>query len=391
MLKSFSVENYRSFSRRQEISLKPLTLLFGWNSGGKSALLRFIPLLAESIKVAGPPIWLGGEVGRKATWPSLVSKATGRGALGFSLSWEKPNELSTEWKVSGDLEGRWQEIESLQNGTTQLPVAELDWSGLLPVESSYRASPHSETLKTLHDHLISIGKNTQWVSGVRSRAPRVVTYGGGASATLSPDGSDAVEHLISAQLRSSADPILEATKNFFTSMGEQLVLDNPIDGVWRVLLHPAGSPQVRVDLCDTGEGYSQALPVLVALARAQTEGPNFLCLEQPELHLHTRAQAELTKQLVSTAKSARRPKILIETHSEVLLTSIQLAIANNDIPPEFVRVYWIESRADGTSDAIAINFNNKGQPDNTALNGAFGEALELGQKLINIQLGNGKL
>ncbi|MBK3434390.1 AAA family ATPase [Pseudomonas sp. CCI1.1] len=60
MLKSFSVENYRSFSRKQDIELRPLTLFFGWNSGGKSALLRFLPLVAESLRTGGSPIWLGG-------------------------------------------------------------------------------------------------------------------------------------------------------------------------------------------------------------------------------------------------------------------------------------------------------------------------------------------
>ncbi len=132
MLKSFSVENYRSFSRKQDIELRPLTLFFGWNSGGKSALLRFLPLVAESLRTGGSPIWLGGEVGRQATWPSLVSKATGRDALSFSLSWEEPQELTAEWKIKGDLQGRWQEIESLViDGEINDPSAR-KWLGLLP-------------------------------------------------------------------------------------------------------------------------------------------------------------------------------------------------------------------------------------------------------------------
>src|SRR3990167_1934529 len=156
--------------------------------------------------------------------------------------------------------------------------------------------------------------------------------------------------------------------------------------VWRVLLHPPGAPQARVELCDTGEGYSQVLPVLVALARAQTCGPRLVCLEQPELHLHTRAQAELAKQLVATAKSASQPRLMVETHSEVLLTSIQLAIAKGDLNPELVRVYWIEARSDGTSDAVPVEFDAQGRPNSSALSGAFGEAVRLGQDLLTKQL-----
>jgi AAA15 family ATPase/GTPase len=39
-LSSYMVENYRPFAERTTIELRPLTLLFGYNSAGKSALLR---------------------------------------------------------------------------------------------------------------------------------------------------------------------------------------------------------------------------------------------------------------------------------------------------------------------------------------------------------------
>ncbi|MBK4995836.1 AAA family ATPase [Pseudomonas sp. S37] len=382
MIDLFSVENYRSFARKQDIELRPLTLLFGWNSGGKSSLLRFLPLIAESIKANGPPVWLSGDVGRQATWPSLVSKATGRGGLSFALGLGSDDEAVAEWKINGDLEGRWQEIESLKFKGAELAHGGGS-KGLLP---NMECHSNCAELVELRESLNKLSEQVQWISGVRVRAPRVVTYGGGSSAVLSPDGADVVEHLISAQLRSGADQILESTQAFFAAMGEQIVLDNPVNGVWKLLLHPSSGPQVRVDLCDTGEGYSQVLPVLVALARAKAGGPRVLCLEQPELHLHIKAQVELAKQLVDVAKSDVDPRILVETHSEILLTSVQLAIANGDIDPGLVKVYWVESRADGTSDALPIEFNDKGQPNNSHLLGAFGEALRLGQQLMTKQL-----
>ncbi|WP_079280391.1 AAA family ATPase [Pseudomonas aeruginosa] len=200
------------------------------------------------------------------------------------------------------------------------------------------------------------------------------------------NGSDAVEHLISETLKSSTNPLLEATNSFFNALNEQLLLDNPADGIWRTVVQPINSSNVRVDLCDTGEGYSQVLPVLVALARARADGPKILCIEQPELHLHTRAQAELARQLVTTATDKSKPQILVETHSEVLLTSIQLAIAKGEIPADLVRVYWIESSLDGTSDALPVNFNSNGQAENSTLSEAFSEAVQLSHELISMQL-----
>lgn len=391
MLSSFSVENYRAFARPQNIEVRPLTLFFGWNSGGKSALVRFLPLLSESLKVAGPPIWLSGEVGRRATWPELVCKSTERANLKFSLEWMPTEALTAAWEIGGDMEGRWQETKSLtlsdhgiQSVYSQPESESGHWAGLTP---SAEPEPNIDaSLCSLSTKLAELAAQVQWISGVRVRPPRVATYGGGAPTTLSPDGSDAVDHLIAAKLKSSADPMLAVMKSFFSSLGEQLDLDNPMVGGWRVLLHPTNAPQVPVNLCDTGEGYAQVLPVLIALARARFDGPRIICLEQPELHLHTRAQAELAKLLVESANTALEPRILVETHSEVLLTSVQLAIANGEISPEKVRVYWVESRADGTSDAIPVDFDDKGRPNKSALIGAFDEAIQLGQALISKQL-----
>lgn len=391
MLSGFSIENYRAFARRQDIEIRPLTLFFGWNSGGKSALVRFLPLLAESVQVSGPPIWLGGDVGRRATWPELVCKATERGNLKFALRWAHP-VLGGEWEIAGDLEGRWQETRTLSvtsaAGTQIFSRDELDeqqWSGLVPNLTNSKYSVAVD-LGALEVALKLTAASIQWVGGVRARPPRLVTYGGGAPATLRSDGSDAVDHLIAAQLRSAADPLLEIPRSFFAALGEQLVLENPVEGAWRLLLHATGAPKVRVNLCDTGEGYSQVLPVLVALARACCGGPKIVCVEQPELHLHTSAQLELSKLLIRAAKDSSRPSILIETHSEVLLSSVQLAIVRGELAPADVRVYWVESHLDGTSEAVPVDFDAHGRPTNAVLASAFNEAIQLGQELITSQL-----
>lgn len=123
---------------------------------------------------------------------------------------------------------------------------------------------------------------------------------------------------------------------------------------------------------------------MVALARAQQSGPKILCLEQPELHLHTKAQVELSNQIIKAAKA--NSKLLIETHSEVLLTSIQLAIAEKNISCQDVRVYWLEASENGTSELTAIDFDELGQPSDSALSAAFSEAVTLGRKLLKHQI-----
>jgi predicted ATPase len=395
MLTSFTVENYRAFAREQTIEIRPLTLFFGWNSGGKSALVRFLPLLVESIKADSQTISLAGEVGRGASWPELVCKATKRTSLKFGLHWAEMGPLTAKWEVDGDFAGAWQENKTIQITHSN---NELTWETASPVSNGWTGFPSeaptsntgavlADTLKSeLHRALRELQNDVQWVGGVRARPPRFATYAGGNPPALKHDGSNAIEHLIAAQLRSINDPALEAIRAFFSALGEQLVLDNPMEGVCRVMLRPTQALDVMVNLCDTGEGYTQVLPVLVALARARFGGPRLLCLEQPELHLHTRAQAALAKILVQTALAGSKPALLVETHSEVLLTSVQLAIANGEISPDMVRVYWVESREDGTSDVLPVDFNDKGQPNDSTLASAFNEAVMLGRQLLAKQM-----
>ncbi|MGN7614430.1 AAA family ATPase [Magnetococcales bacterium HHB-1] len=404
VLVSFSVENYKAFAREQNIQIRPVTLFFGWNSAGKSALIRFLPLIAESVKIDGPPIWLGGKAGRQSVWSDLVCKATQRDFLKFTLDWNDigglDSPLSGSWKVSGDLAGRWQYINEMSIEFDGKSMG-VDYS-LLRGEGQQGLVPYLEPalpgdrnfFDPLRREMKRLPTQVQWLSGVSTQPPRIVTYSGPPPLIISPDGRDAIDHLITAQLNSQSDPLLEVIHEFFRAFGEQFSLEELSHGAWRIFLQPQGQSH-KVNLCDTGEGYAQVFPVLVALARACTGGPRLLCLEQPELHLHTRAQVELAKLLVKTAKatddSSMKPSILVETHSEVLLTSVQLAIAKGDISPDMVRVYWVESNSDGTSQVTPIDFDEQGQPNQADLMWAFDEAVDLGRELVERQLAEVRL
>ena len=78
-----------------------------------------------------------------------------------------------------------------------------------------------------------------------------------------------------------------------------------------------------VSIADVGFGVSQILPVLVALIVA--EPGRLVYLEQPELHLHPRAQVALAQVLADAAK--RGVRVVAETHSSLLLLAVQTLVA----------------------------------------------------------------
>lgn len=64
MLVSLGVENFRSFKKKTDIELKPITVFVGKNSCGKSSFLRLFPLFRQSVEAntMGPILWFGRYV-----------------------------------------------------------------------------------------------------------------------------------------------------------------------------------------------------------------------------------------------------------------------------------------------------------------------------------------
>ncbi|MBI4954337.1 MAG: AAA family ATPase [Myxococcales bacterium] len=107
------------------------------------------------------------------------------------------------------------------------------------------------------------------------------------------------------------------------------------------------------NLVDVGYGVSQVLPILVDTLRAPAR-QTFL-LQQPEVHLHPRAQAALGSLLVRQAK-ARRQTFLVETHSDFLVDRVRTLVREGALPADDVVILYFErDRTKATITAIEID------------------------------------
>lgn len=101
---------------------------------------------------------------------------------------------------------------------------------------------------------------------------------------------------------------------------------------------------------NVGYGLSYALPILVALICAKP-GQLFV-VDSPEAHLHPRAQSAMGRLLAFFA--AAGVQIVIESHSDHLLSGVRLAVRQAVLQPQDVMVHFFaRSSADGRS-RIAI-------------------------------------
>lgn len=106
-LLSYSVKNVRSFTQATSIPLRPITLIVGANSTGKSTLLRLLPLLRQSVetKTRGPLLWYGPYVDFGSYRDVLTkSQSDSNVVLGFEirlsqapiLPWRPPNLIDED-------------------------------------------------------------------------------------------------------------------------------------------------------------------------------------------------------------------------------------------------------------------------------------------------------
>ena len=122
------------------------------------------------------------------------------------------------------------------------------------------------------------------------------------------------------------------------------------------LPHRETSETDMVSIADVGFGVSQVLPVLVALIVAQPG--QLVYLEQPELHLHPRAQVALAQVLAAAAR--RGVRVVVETHSSLLLLAVQTLVAEGDLSPELVKLHWFTRGENGATKIDTADLDEAG-------------------------------
>jgi hypothetical protein len=138
----------------------------------------------------------------------------------------------------------------------------------------------------------------------------------------------------------------------------------------RVITRKGGA---EVLLTDVGFGVSQVLPV-VTLLQYVPRGSTVI-LEQPEIHLHPLAQANLADVIIN-AVTHRALQVIVESHSEHLLLRLQRRVAEEKIGSGDVTLYFCDI-TDRGSILERLQLDLFGKIENWPTNfmgDAFGEA-----------------
>lgn len=145
-----------------------------------------------------------------------------------------------------------------------------------------------------------------------------------------------------------------------------LTPDSNLYQVW-ITRSPGALP---VLITDVGFGVSQILPVL-AICYYVPEGSTIL-LEQPEIHLHPAVQSGLADVFIDAIKR-RNVQIVLESHSEHLLRRLQRRLAEEQIAPEQVALYFADA-SEGEPTLRALELDEYGNIRNWPAN-FFGDEM----------------
>ena len=394
----FTIEEVRCFRERQTLEIRPLTFLVGENSTGKTTALACFHVLADYLRGRGVvfnglpqnlhPYSMGtfrdivrnsqkkekifrlGFTSKYADedvqWTvEFVEKKEGIEPAINSLTIEfTDGEIVIKIKDNMDMSMHLDSFDEKENKYQIL--CDADILNAFPIDfvlSVFRKQP--EANDTFSKYLKKKGGRSKrseyelwdvWntisvfsTSPVRSRPER--TYDPTREFN-DPEGSDVPMYLMR----------IEATqKENWEKLKQQLIEFGESSGLFqnikiKKLGRSLGAPfqlQFKVrgptsNIIDVGYGVSQILPILVQIlnpniSRSTPRLSSFSLLQQPEVHLHPRAQAEFSSLLAKLADKGRR-SFIVETHSDYMISRARIDIIRGNIRPEDVSLIYFEPK-----------------------------------------------
>ena len=389
MITELRAQNFKSWQDTGTLQLAPLTGLFGANSSGKTSILQIPLMLKQTVERPSDwnePLYFGDEESlvNLGNFDAVIHKHKQDLSLNISVSWKSSTVADINKYIRFHNLKFPSHVEMLPPGQDhRAPSEEISFStniarsamnnfyyetdlykfdGQQPdlfrcyglrtarTQTMEISSIFEEAFENLFSRILYLGP-------LREHPRPRYTWDGDHPKSIGQEGEKAISALLSGRIRRL--PIDEQILSWLQRLE---LIDSydlrPVSGVGRdyefLVKKYKGGPDVR--LTDIGFGVSQVLPVLI-LCYYAPEG-SILILEQPEAHLHPKVQTELADVLIDVVKN-RNIQIILESHSEYLLSRLQRRIAEKEIAAADTALYFCEIK-DGTSEIEQLNVDEYG-------------------------------
>ena len=349
MITSVEIERFKCFDSLR-LSIAPLTLLTGYNGGGKSSAIQPLLILAQGIRAFRTErIYpLNGPLVRLGAVGDVVAAGASR-TSGSQLT----------FKVSGyGSTASW--VFFPQAGDRFLKLAARDPETVPDEDMRAR------------NRIVNLVSGLAYVSAVREGAADAYPIPETASTEERDVGTDGrfAPYVYDRWVDSEVDHLRRHPKQPATSMRKQL-------DAWLGELFPGAqanaqslaqlsllSLQFRLSEIgdwrrpsNIGYGLTYAFPILVALLTAHAG--EVVIIDSPEAHLHPSAQSHMGRLLAKFA--AAGVQILVETHSDHLLNGARLAVKSGALAHDKVAIHFFAGATPGSHGVTSPTIDEEGR------------------------------
>ena len=408
MITHIRVKNFKSWQDSDIVKLAPLTGFFGTNSSGKSSLLQMLLLLKQNVG-RGTILFFGDEnsLVNLGDFREVIHGHNTEEQLGLEFGCKLQKLLTVpiiqdtggntrNYKVilldidsftfATAFRGNAVDLSNEYLSYTVGPEAihKIKWEkekiyygdihgNNLKIKNCYGkpAMNQTDVLEPLPSAFEELFSHIYYIGPTRVHPQRLYHWEKTHPKEIDLWGNKAVDALLSARVRqlttahngkggSIEERISKWLQKLELADSFSLVPNGSLDDNNYEVRIRKSENSAEVTLADMGHGVADLFPLLVHCCYVPESST--LILEQPGVHLHPKAQADLADLFLEVIKE-RNLQVLIESHSEHLLTRLQLRIAEQKITANETALYFCENE-NGVSTIKSLDVDDLGNIKN---------------------------
>lgn len=328
-----------------DLPLGCLTILTGQNGMGKSSVLQSLLLLRQSYSQQNTinGINLKGDLADLGGAYDVVCQTSKDGIIGINLSLSDGKDLN--FTFSSDIEEHDTFLPAIGAISQQKDISQCSlFTNNFQYISAFRLGPQKG-----YERDTNIVQYQRQISKINGQCEYAVHF-------LSHYGKK-VHCLPQLLLGDAGNDTLEVqVQNWMQNVSPRVSINiEPVGADFKLnyKFSREGQPMTaEMSAVNVGYGVTYVLPILVAILSAAPG--SLILIENPEAHIHPRAQAELMKLLMKAVKAGIQ--IIIETHSDHIMNGALVSVVEDSDYLDLIKAYYFE-RDDATHTSVPRKLN----------------------------------
>lgn len=314
-----------------DLPLAGLTILTGQNGMGKSSVLQSLLLLRQSCDQQGNinGINLKGDLADLGSANDVECQSSDEGRLGIKLTLQDGTILNYSFSYDVDTNDTFLPIVKDVPKNDNAKKCAL-FSNDFQYISAFRFGPQKGYERDTN--IVQYQRQISKVNGQCEYAVHFLSYYGKKIRCI-PELliGDTKDDTLESQVQKWIQYVSPRVSINIEPMGADFKLNYKFSR--------DGQPMTEeITAVNVGYGVTYVLPILVAILSA-TPG-SLILIENPEAHIHPKAQAELMKLIMKAVKAGIQ--IIIETHSDHIMNGALVSIVEDSSYLDLVKVYYFE-------------------------------------------------